>query len=211
MTDDDESNAQLIEMQPRLRRFARWFVRDRVEAEDLVQETCARALAARKSFTPGTNYSAWLFTILRNLALNRRRQLATRPTVLALEDVTHEELGADPTSNVERDVLARVELSEVMRAFHALPATFAEPLRLAVIEERSYAEVATQLSIPIGTVMSRVYRGRQLLIKRIGEASEVGRLTSPPSQGAASGTHGGSVHHTLRGRKAFGPLKRARN
>jgi RNA polymerase sigma-70 factor, ECF subfamily len=212
MTDHDDGNRELAELQPRLHRFARWFVRDRIEAEDLVQETCARALAARKSFTPGTNYSAWLFTILRNLALNRRRQLATRPPVLALDDVTEDELGADPTSDVERDVLARAELSEVMQAFEALPAMFAEPLRLAVIQERSYAQVAAELSIPIGTVMSRVYRARQLMIKRLGAAAEAGPLSSPPSTGRSSGSPGDQGTHHLRGHKVRrGPLNHAGN
>lgn len=167
MLETGDETDRLIELRPRLQRCARWLLRDPVDAEDLVQEACARALAARESFLPGTNYSAWLFTILRNLAAGRRRQLATRPRARALDDVTEEELGPDPSSNVERDVITRADLSEVMSALRGLPPIFAEPLRLVAIEERSYADVAAELGIPIGTVMSRVYRARQQLLQRL--------------------------------------------
>src|SRR5438445_168042 len=145
--DDD---VRLIELHPRLHRRACRLAGDPVDAEDLVQETCVRALAARQSFTPGTNYGAWLFTILRNLVANRRRLLATHPQAQGFDDVIEAELGPDPAANVEREVIARADLSAVMRAFRALPPVFAEPLRLVAIEERSYAEVSAALGIPIG-------------------------------------------------------------
>lgn len=154
---------------PRLRNYAYSLTHDAADAEDLAQETVARALKASGRFRPGTNLSAWLFAIARNLHISGRRTAARRPSVSA--DDLAMELPADPgvLDPVEQAVLARADMRELMAAFRALPPLFAEPLRMTAIEELSYQETANRLGVPIGTVMSRIYRGRRLLMKRLRE------------------------------------------
>lgn len=154
---------------PRLRSYAYSLTRDPADAEDLAQETVARALKASDRFRPGTNLSAWLFAIARNLHISRMRTAARRPSVSA--DDLDQELPATPgvLDPVEQAVLARADLRDLMDAFRALPPLFAEPLRMTAIEEMSYQETAARLGVPIGTVMSRIYRGRRLLLRRLRE------------------------------------------
>jgi RNA polymerase sigma-70 factor, ECF subfamily len=160
---------EIAAQQPRLRKYAYSLTHDAADAEDLAQETVARALKASDRFRPGTNLSAWLFAIARNLHISGRRTAARRPSVSA--DDMDMELPADPgvLNPVEQAVLARADMRELMAAFRALPPLFAEPLRMTAIEELSYQETATRLGVPIGTVMSRIYRGRRLLMKRLRE------------------------------------------
>jgi len=161
---------EIADLKPRLLAFARSLTRDWEEAEDLVQETCLRALGATDRFEPGSNLRAWLFTILRNLHLNRRRDAGAHPQVVAIDEISSERLPtAGPLGEVERRVLARAEVGRVVEIFRTLPAIFAAPLHLVAVEELSYAEVARLLDIPLGTVMSRVYRGRRLLMAAMGE------------------------------------------
>ncbi len=167
MPHEDLSGA-IAQFTPRLRAFAFSLVNDETEAEDLVQETCLRAIGARDRFVPGTNLKAWLFTILRNLHLNRRRDLAARPRAVAFDDVAEDRLADDrPMSAVELQALARAEVADVARVFRTLPPAFAVPLHLVAVEDLSYQQVAAILDIPLGTVMSRVYRARRLLIARL--------------------------------------------
>src|SRR5258708_4321056 len=110
MPHEDLSGA-IAQFTPRLRAFAFSLVNDETEAEDLVQETCLRAIGARDRFVPGPNLKAWLFTILRNLHLNRRRDLAARPRAVAFDDVAEDRLADDrPMSAVELQALARAEV-----------------------------------------------------------------------------------------------------
>jgi RNA polymerase sigma-70 factor (ECF subfamily) len=161
---------EIADFKPRLLAFARSLTHDWEEAEDLVQETCLRALGAIHRFEPGTNLKAWLFTILRNLYLNRRRDAGVRPQVVPIDELSSERNPtAGPLGDVERQVLARAEIGRVLEAFRTLPAIFAAPLHLVALEEMSYAEVARLLDIPVGTVMSRIYRGRRLLMAAVGE------------------------------------------
>ena len=161
---------EIADLQPRLYRFARSLTRDPEEASDLTQETTVRALGALRSFTPGTNLRAWLFRILRNAYLNQRRTARLHPDPVTFPpwpaDIEWSEGGQRP---VEHDVLVRAELRAVLLAFRQLPEQYARPLYLTAVEERSYAEVASKLGIPIGTVMSRIYRARQMLLTRLTE------------------------------------------
>lgn len=154
---------------PRLRAFALSLGNDEAEADDLAQETCLRALGARDRFVPGTNLKAWLFTILRNLHLNRRRDLGARPRVVALEELGTEHPWDRSMASAEQAALARSHVADVARVFRGMPPQLAVPLHLAAIEDMSYAEVATILDIPVGTVMSRIYRARRLLLSRLAE------------------------------------------
>ncbi len=157
---------QIVALRPRLVGFARSLTRDATSAEDLAQETVARALAARWRFKPGTNLKAWLFRIMRNTFLNVLRDSAARPRLVPLDELAGERAGskADPSSPVEADVIMRADLGRIGEAYRTLPSTFAFPLYLTAVEELTYAEVATILDIPIGTVMSRVYRARRRLM-----------------------------------------------
>lgn len=152
---------------PRLQSFAYSLTRDRADAEDLAQDTVARALAASHRFQPGTNLRAWLFTIARNLHLTALRQRSRRPAI-SMEDLVTE-LPASPgvLDPVEQQALSRIEVGDLMAAFRDLPPVFAEPLRLTAIEELTYQQAAERLGVPIGTVMSRIYRGRRLLLRRL--------------------------------------------
>jgi RNA polymerase sigma-70 factor, ECF subfamily len=158
---------QIAAMRTRLYHFACSLTREPEEAADLAQETVVRALGATGSFTPGTNLKAWLFRILRNLYLNRRRDARGWPGDISLAELPVEIAAEGGARPVEREALARAELAAVLEAFHSLPPIFALPLHLTAVEQLSYAETAAVLGIPIGTVMSRVYRGRRLLLARL--------------------------------------------
>lgn len=153
--------------------------RDRADAEDLVQDTYLKAFRAADRFEPGTNLRAWLFTILHNTAKNRFRDRA-RDTILVDSDVVDRAAdspppasaahGADtPETLLLRDTLA----PELRAAVDALPDAFREAVWLRDVEEFSYAEIATMLDVPIGTVMSRLSRGRRLLFERLSPARAV--------------------------------------
>lgn len=142
--------------------LAHWLTGDRTDAEDLVQETYAKALKAIKSFQEGTNFRAWMCTILRNTFLTSRSGLKVQNTVF-LED--EESDGTIPAQSVTPELVAlQLENSKaVIDAIAALPIIYREVVLLSDIEELSYKEIAQVLAVPIGTVMSRVSRGRNLL------------------------------------------------
>ncbi len=141
--------------------------RNRADAEDVVQETCLRAFRNFHRFNPGTNCRAWLYTILRNVFLNRirgsgREVLEGETAVMrsALESATAPApMGGDPEEQFFQTVLH----GDVDRALKALPLPFCEAVILADLEGLSYKEVAEVLGCPMGTVMSRLSRGRHLL------------------------------------------------
>jgi RNA polymerase sigma-70 factor (ECF subfamily) len=161
--------AQIVRLRPRLVRFAWSLTRDREEAEDLAQETIARALASQWRFQPGTNLKAWLFRILRNVHLNMLRAAGTHPSVISIEELVVEPAGPQEQNlnPVEARAIERAELRRIADVYRTLPANFAVPLYLTSIEELSYAEAALILDVPVGTVMSRVYRARRLLMARL--------------------------------------------
>jgi RNA polymerase sigma-70 factor (ECF subfamily) len=137
-----------------------WLVRDKAEAEDLVQETLAKALRAFDSFEPGTNFKAWIYRILRNTYLTSRTALANSRTIF-LED--HAAEIADPGWTPEALVIQADNLAAVRRALEELPPHLREVILLCELEELKYREVAAVLDVPIGTVMSRLARARQAL------------------------------------------------
>ena len=144
---------RLVELIPRLRRYARALVGDRASADDLVQDTLERAWAKLHLYRRGTDLRAWLFTVIHNVHVNRVR--ATRP-VDPLDDDMPElaQRGTQPDALLVRDL---------DRAIARLPADQRAVLLLVTLEEMSYEEVARTLGIPIGTVMSRLSRAREKL------------------------------------------------
>jgi RNA polymerase sigma-70 factor (ECF subfamily) len=167
---DADLAEQIALLQPRLYRFAWSLTKEAEEAADLAQETVVRALGSQWRFTPGTNLKAWLFRILRNLYLNRRRSASAHAETVPFDNLELNGGLSDRSLNpIEESVLLKAELAEVLAAFRSLPVLYAGPLHLTAVEQLTYAETARILDIPVGTVMSRVYRGRRLLLERLGE------------------------------------------
>ena len=161
--------AAIVALRPRLLGFAWSLTHDRDSAEDLAQETIARALASQWRFQTGTNLKAWLFRILRNIHLNLLRAGRSHPEIVSMD-----ELGVEPgflseryLNPVEVGVIERAELQRIAEVYRTLPSAFALPLYLTAVEELSYAEAASILDVPVGTVMSRIYRGRRILLSRL--------------------------------------------
>jgi RNA polymerase sigma-70 factor (ECF subfamily) len=141
--------------------FARWLTHDLTEAEDLVQETYVKALRGFSSFQSGTNFRAWMYRILRNTFLTSRTGLKAATTVpLDAEDA--DELPAGPETP-ETIFISHSEYQLLQETLQALPLHFREILLLCETEEMSYQEISETLSIPIGTVMSRLSRARKAL------------------------------------------------
>jgi len=141
--------------------FAQWLAQDRTEAEDLVQETYAKALKGFSSFQPGTNFRAWMYRILRNTFLTSRTGLKVSATV-ELDSDESPELSAGPETP-ETILIEHSQHQLLQAAVESLPVQFREVLLLCEVEEMSYQEIAETLSIPMGTVMSRLSRARKAL------------------------------------------------
>jgi RNA polymerase sigma-70 factor (ECF subfamily) len=141
--------------------FAHWLAQDRSEAEDLVQETYAKALKGFSSFQAGTNFRAWMYRILRNTFLTSRTGLKASATV-ALDSDDLPELPAGPDTP-ETLFIEHSQQQALQTAIESLPVHFREILLLCEVEEMSYQEIAEMLSIPMGTVMSRLSRARKAL------------------------------------------------
>ncbi len=143
--------------------FAHWLTQNREEAEDLVQETYAKALKGFSSFQPGTNFRAWIFRILRNAFLTSRTGLAATRTVPLESDEDEKETLAVSHETPESVLLAQSNQQRVQAALEQVPVIFREVLLLCDVEEMSYQEIADTLTVPIGTVMSRLHRARNAL------------------------------------------------
>jgi RNA polymerase sigma-70 factor (ECF subfamily) len=141
--------------------FARWLTHDPTEAEDLVQETFAKALRGFDSFAPGTDFRAWMFRILRNTFLTSRTGLQAKLTVPL--DAEDDAPLAVTWETPETLALASATSEALQAALDELPITYREVILLCDVEEMKYKDIAEVLSVPIGTVMSRLARGRKLL------------------------------------------------
>ena len=152
-----------------LYRVAMWLVLDQAEAEDLVQETFIQALQSFHRYKPGTNCKAWLTTILYHLNSKRKRKLGRMQIVGDAEEMLAETLRFEPA------VAHHITDADILSALRNMPQNFREVVILADVEEFSYKEIAEILGVPIGTVMSRLHRGRKILRgELIGTAREYG-------------------------------------
>ena len=151
-----------VPMLTRLYNLARWLTRDDHEAEDLVQETYARALKGFASFQLGTNFSAWMFRILRNTFLTSRSGSKMAPH-LSVEEHGEEALLPAATGTPESMLLRATTQQQIQAALERLPVEFREVIVLCDVEEMKYREIAEVLNIPVGTVMSRLARARKML------------------------------------------------
>jgi RNA polymerase sigma-70 factor, ECF subfamily len=155
---------------------ARRLVSSREEAEDLMQETYARAFGNWRSFEPGTNLRAWLLRILTNLNIDRGRRAQRTPAMQPLEEgdyflYNRLEASAGEPEQAEERVLERLSQNHVVEALADLPHDFRDVVVLVDIGDFSYADAAQILDIPIGTVMSRLHRGRRMLKKELADAT----------------------------------------
>lgn len=155
-------------------RVARRLVGSREEAEDLVQETYARAFRSWRSYTPGTNMRAWLLRILTNLNVDRGRRIQRSPQTQALEEtdyyLANKLASAGGEDVLEQDaVVERLSQDSVVNALSEIPPQFRDVVVLVDIGDFTYADAAQILDIPIGTVMSRLHRGRRALKAKLAE------------------------------------------
>jgi RNA polymerase sigma-70 factor, ECF subfamily len=154
-------------------RVARGLVGSREEAEDLVQDTYARAFRSWQQFTPGTNLRAWLLRILTNLNIDRARRQQRRPETQPLEEGDYflynqlEEQAGQPLE--QEAVVERLSQHDIVSALSAVPHDFRDVLVLVDIGDFSYQDAAQILDIPVGTVMSRLHRARRVLKRELAD------------------------------------------
>ncbi len=157
---------------------ARRIAGSKEEAEELMQETYARAFRSWRSYTPGTNMRAWLLRILTNLNIDRGRQKQRRPVERSLDEGDYflydrlEAIAGSGSTDDEARLLQRLSQSDIVDALAALPHDFRDVLVLVDLGEFSYQETAEILSVPIGTVMSRLHRARRLLRQSLAASLE---------------------------------------
>jgi RNA polymerase sigma-70 factor (ECF subfamily) len=155
---------ELAELLPRLRRFAHGLSRSTADADDLTQTTIERALRAKAQWQPGTRLDSWLYKIMRNLWVDTVRARGRTERVEApAEDAAT--IGHDPRDGIE----AGIDLQRVMAAMDRLPDEQREVIALILVEGFGYREAAELLGLPIGTVSSRLVRGRTALLALVGE------------------------------------------
>ncbi len=167
---------EALELADQVYRVARRMVGTREEAEELVQDTYARAFRSWQSFTPGTNMRAWLLRILTNLNTDRGRKLQRTPDLQPLEEsdyfLANKLAAAEGEQALDQErVVERLSQGGVVDALAALPHDFRDVVVLVDPGEFSYADAAQILDVPIGTVMSRLHRGRRILKQKLAEES----------------------------------------
>jgi RNA polymerase sigma-70 factor, ECF subfamily len=167
---------EALELSDQVYSVARRLAGSREEAEDLVQDTYARAFRAWRSFEPGTNLRAWLFRILTNLNIDRGRKSQRSPDMQPLEENDYflynrlEESAADQNVD-ERRVVERLSQNDAVTALADLPHDFRDVVLLVDLADFTYSDAAQILDIPIGTVMSRLHRGRRMLKRSLAESA----------------------------------------
>jgi RNA polymerase sigma-70 factor (ECF subfamily) len=156
-------------------RVARHLASSREDADELMQETYARAFRSWRSFTPGTNMRAWLLRILTNLNIDRGRRQQRAPQMQPLEAndyFLYDRLAEDGDGvSDEEQVVERLSQDDIVAALSAVPHDFRDVLVLVDLGDFSYADAAQILDIPVGTVMSRLHRGRRILKRELAESA----------------------------------------
>jgi len=164
MTPSVSFEDELTQLLPRLRRFAHGLSRNPADADDLTQMTIERALRSKAQWQPGSKLDSWAYKIMRNLWIDTVRSRGRKEKLEASADEA-EALGHDPRAGIE----ASIDLQRVMAAMEQLPGEQREIVVLILIEGFGYREAAEMLGLPIGTVSSRLVRGRTALLAMLGE------------------------------------------
>jgi RNA polymerase sigma-70 factor (ECF subfamily) len=154
----------LLELLPRLRRFAHALSRNRADADDLTQMAVERAIRSKAQWQPGTRLDSWAYRIMRNLWIDTVRARSRREKLEAPAEEAAK-LGEDPRDGIE----ASIDLRRMMGAMQRLPEEQREVVALILIEGFGYRETSEMLGVPIGTVSSRLVRGRNALLAMVGE------------------------------------------
>ncbi|MBA3717647.1 MAG: sigma-70 family RNA polymerase sigma factor [Actinobacteria bacterium] len=166
---------EALQLADQVYRVARRLVHSKEEAEDLMQETYARAFRSWRSYTPGTNLRAWLLRILTNLNIDRGRRQQRAPDTTHLEEsdyFLYNRIQGDASESLDEErVLERLSQDDIVDALAAVPHDFRDVIVLVDIGDFSYQEAAQILDIPVGTVMSRLHRGRRILKRHLAEAT----------------------------------------
>ena len=191
MADRDDFAEQAMEYAPQLYSAALRMTRNRADAEDLVQEAFLKGYRSFHTFQEGTNLRAWLFRILTNTYINIYRAKQRRPQESDLGEVEdlylYRRLGSMETAaaslSAEEQFMDLFTDDEVKQALDDLPENFRLPVLLADVEGFAYKEIAEMLDIPIGTVMSRLHRGRKAMQRALYEYAEARGLTEPATPG----------------------------
>ena len=167
---------EALSLSDQVYRVARHLAGSRDEADELVQETYARAFRSWRSYQPGTNLRAWLLRILTNLNIDRGRRTQRAPQMQALEPndyFLYDKLSeSDGRPTDEERVVERLSQDDIVSALSAVPHDFRDVIVLVDIGDFSYQDAAQILDIPIGTVMSRLHRGRRILKRELAESIE---------------------------------------
>lgn len=162
---DKRTKAEMIALLPRLRRFARGLTGSEVEADDLVQAACERAIQRIGQWQPGTRLDSWMFRIMQNLWIDAIRMGKLRGSHLSVVDPEGQQV---PGMDGEQATMNRLTLEAVRRGVQRLPPDQRSVLLLVCVEGHSYKETADTLGIPVGTVMSRLSRARLALNRMVG-------------------------------------------
>ena len=165
---------EALDLADQVYRVARGLVGSKEEAEDLMQDAYARAFRSWRSFTPGTNLRAWLLRILTNLNIDRGRRVQRSPDTQSLEErdyYLYDRLEATSGNTDEERVVERLSQDNIVDALAEVPHDFRDVVVLVDIGDFSYADAAQILDIPVGTVMSRLHRGRRILKKQLADVA----------------------------------------
>ncbi|MEM1332048.1 MAG: sigma-70 family RNA polymerase sigma factor [Actinomycetota bacterium] len=193
MAEQADFAGQAMQYAPQLFAGAMRMTRNKADAEDLVQETYLKGFRSFHTFREGTNLRAWLFRIMTNTYINKYRAKQRRFDETDLGDVEdlylYKRMGTfeDPTigRSAEESLMEVLPDSEVKQALEDLPENFRMPVILADVEGFAYKEIAEMLEIPIGTVMSRLHRGRKAMQKSLYDYAIEHRIASPPADDLA--------------------------
>jgi RNA polymerase sigma-70 factor (ECF subfamily) len=168
----EDISAEALQFLEPLFATAMRLTRNRADAEDLVQDTFVKAFRHSAQFTRGTNLRAWLYTILHNTWRNRRRDASRDAVEVDSEQVEQAAAGSggEPVETPERILLRSTLDADLQAALDELPDAFRQAVWLRDVEEFTYAEIAEMLNVPIGTVMSRISRGRRMLFEKLSSA-----------------------------------------
>jgi RNA polymerase sigma-70 factor (ECF subfamily) len=187
VADQADFEKDAMQYAPQLYSAALRMTRNPADAEDVVQETFLKAYRAYDSYSQGTNLKAWLYRILTNTYINKYRKQQRRPSEVELGELEdlylYKRLGeaSGATQSAEADMLDTFVDTDVIEALESLPESFRLPVLLADVDGFSYKEIAEMLDIPIGTVMSRLHRGRKALQKKLWDVAEEHGITGDRS------------------------------